>query len=74
MIVTVIKKQFVYYEKWLETLHITHIFRFFLGVLTLGVHSVLSSPEFHLDPPLLCGIMHLLRKEVKRANPLLNLL
>ena len=40
--------------------------------------SVLSSPELHVDPPFLCGIMHnLLRKDlkhVKRANPLLNLL
>ena len=49
---------------------LSHIF--FLCIKRLG--SVLSSPEFHLDPPLLCGIMHLLRKGLKGANTLLNLL
>ena len=35
---------------------------------------VLSSPELRVDTFLLCGVMHLLSKDLKHAKPLWNLL
>ena len=56
-----------------SSLYITHIFIFSLGVLSEWVvfYQVQSYTQF---PPFLCGIMHLLRKDLKRAKTLLNLL
>ena len=73
MIVTVVKKHFAYYEKWLKTLHITHLKKNIFLKCFKRVGRFLCSPELHVDHLFLCGFMHL-RMDLKRANPLLNLL